>query len=66
MELRLTACLPLLLLTACTTSDHPETKRSADCLYAIEMEYGVMTKWDSCSRPPANAVRCLNCPERQE
>lgn len=63
MNMRLIACMPLLLLAACETAG---TRPPADCLYAVEMEYGVMMKWDSCARPPANAVRCLNCPDRQQ
>lgn len=66
MNMRLIACMPLLLLAACETSDTAGTRPPADCLYAVEMEYGVMMKWDSCARPPANAVRCLNCPDRQQ
>lgn len=67
MSIRLASCVLLTLLAACTTaggSDPAGSGRSGQCLYAIEMEYGVMTKWDSCTQPPANAVRCLNCPDR--
>lgn len=66
MGLRLTTCLVLLLLAACESAERAGTRPSADCLYTIEMEYGVMTKWDSCAHPPANAVRCLNCGGRQK
>lgn len=61
MAIRLASCVLAVLLAACTTSGARDSARTGQCLYALEMEYGLMTKWDSCTQPPANAVRCLNC-----
>lgn len=67
MRIRPAICLLAVLLAACATAGSTDSARSTrpgQCLYAIEMEYGLMTKWDSCTQPPANAVRCLNCDSR--
>lgn len=56
-----------LLLTACATpgaTDRANQARPGSCLYAVEMEYGRMMKWDSCTQPPPNAVQCFNCESR--
>jgi hypothetical protein len=50
-----TTLLPL-LLAAC--ADVPTA--AGRCLYAVEMEYGQIMKWGSCSTPPPNAIRRLS------
>ena len=49
------------LLAAC--ADPTASSRSGRCLYAVEMEYGQIMRWGSCSTPPANAIRRLSGPE---
>jgi hypothetical protein len=58
MRIRLASALLPLLLAAC--ADSAATSRDGRCLYAIEMEYGQMMKWGSCSTPPPSAIRRLN------
>jgi hypothetical protein len=59
MHLRLTALFIPLLLSACAESAATGTGK---CLYSIEMEYGQVMKWGSCSSPPARAIRRLSGP----
>lgn len=58
MRAALAAMFLPLLLAAC--ADSSAANRSGRCLYAVEMEYGQMMKWGSCSSPPANAIRRLS------
>jgi hypothetical protein len=58
MQARATLILLPLLLAACAATAGSE--RTGRCLYAVEMEYGQVMKWGSCSNPPANAIRRLD------
>jgi hypothetical protein len=59
MQARSTTVMLLLLwLAGCAGGDG--AGRSGRCLYAVEMEYGQMMRWGSCSSPPANAIRRLS------
>jgi hypothetical protein len=64
MTIRHAACLAALLLAACSTQSEEAAgpPRPGRCLYAIQLEFGLNMKWDSCTRPPPDAVRCFNCP----
>jgi hypothetical protein len=59
MRIGLASLFVFLLLAACEGSAPTGTGK---CLYAIEMEFGQMMKWGSCSSPPANAIRRLSGP----
>jgi hypothetical protein len=56
--MRLASALIPLLLAAC--ADSAATGSTGRCLYAVEMEYGQIMKWGSCSTPPPNAIRRLS------
>jgi len=56
MHVRWIVLLLPLLFAACADGGGA----SGRCLYAVEMEYGQMMKWGSCTSPPANAIRRLD------
>jgi hypothetical protein len=54
--------LPI-LLAACSGPSAPkevEANRSGRCLYTVEIDNRLMTKWGSCSNPPAFAINRIS------
>ncbi len=60
MRAMIAATLLPFLVAACAGSGVPGQTSTGRCLYAVEMDFGQMMKWGSCTSPPPRAIRRLD------